>query len=125
MNKNQKRVAIIAIVLTIILVFAGRAFACDTSNWTCNHWSDFDDTCVICTQRDYVLKDNYYELVKFGREECHLMITPTNEGFRMKSTDRRMDFDVFFDMVHNEACGQMEGELIKSQEWIWWEDCIF
>ena len=50
------------------------------------------------------------------------MITPTNEGFRMKSTDNRMDFDFFFDMVHNEACGQIDGELVRPQEWLWWDD---
>lgn len=120
MNKNQKRVAIIAIVLTIILVFAGRAFACD--KWTCNHYSEWDDCCMLCSQRDYLMNYDYYELVKFGKEECHFMITPTNEGFRMKSTDNRMDFDFFFDMVHNEACGQIDGELVRPQEWLWWDD---
>ena len=115
MNKNQKIVAIIAIVATIILVFAGRAFACD-------HYSEWDDTCMLCTQRDYVMNYNYYELVRFGKEECHFMITPTNEGFRMRSIDTREDFDFFFDMVHNEACGEIEGELIKTQTWYWWED---
>lgn len=115
--KREKALVFAAIVITTILVIVSRAFACD-------HYSEWD-ICMLCDQRAYLMDNNYYEFVKFGKEECHFMITPTNEGFRMKSIDSRRDFDLFLDMVHNEGCGQVDGELIRPQDWFWWESLPF
>lgn len=112
---NEKLVLFVALVLTSILVMISRAYAC-------NHYSEWDDTCMLCEQREYLMDECYYEFVRSGREGDHFMINPTDTGFRMKSVDTKYDFDFFFDMVHNEVYGQNEGEVVKGESWYWWEE---
>ena len=115
---NEKLVLFVAAVLTGILVMIGRAYACD-------HYSEWDDACMLCEQRQYLMNEMYYDCVRYGKEEGHFMITPTNTGFSMRSIDTIDGFYLFADMVHNKAFGQYGHEIIDPQDWYWWEDEIF